>query len=318
MPKSTIVIIGGAGFIGTQLAAELAARGYAIKMLTRRRERKKQVILLPNLQLVEADVHNETALRAELRGADTVISMAGILNESRAGDFDRVHHQLPRKIAAACADTGIKRLLHVSSLGASADAPSKYLRSKAAGENALVTASGDSVALTIFRPSVVFGPGDAFLNQFAKILAMVPVALPLACAKARLAPVYVQDVVKAIANSVTDKRTFGESYNLCGPQQYSLLELVRYVNALTDAQRAIVPLGHALSMLQAHVFQLLPGKLLTVDNVRSMQVDSTCSGDDLAKLGVKASGISAVVPQYLGVKGKQSNLGRFRAHASRD
>ena len=317
MQKSTIVVIGGTGFIGTQLAAALSTRGYALKLLTRRRERKKQVILLPDLSLINADVHDPHALAAQLRGAHAVISMAGILNESRAGDFDRVHHQLPQAIARACIDAGVPRLLHIGALGASANAPSAYLRSKAAGEAAIIAAADDGIAVTIFRPSVVFGPQDDFLNRFATVLAITPLALPLGGARARFAPVYVQDVANAVASSIDNKATFGQNYNLCGPQQYSLLDLVRYVNELTGANRSIIPLGNTLTMLQAQVFQRLPGKLLTVDNVHSMQVDSTCSGDDLAKLGISAVGIKAVVPKYLGNEGKQSNLGRFRARASR-
>lgn len=318
MPNTSIVIIGGTGFVGTQLAAELTSRGHSLKLLTRRRERKRQVLMLPTLTLSDADVHDPRALAQAIAGADVVISMAGILHETHRGDFDKVHADLPAKIVDACSENKVPRLLHVGALGAGTNAPSAYLRSKAKGEAAIAAGAERGISTTIFRPSVVFGPRDDFINRFATVLAMTPVALPLACARARLAPVFVGDVAAAIANSVDDKRTFGQSYNLCGPEQMSLLEIVRFIARVTGHNRSIVPLGNSLSVLQAQVLQLLPGKLFTMDNYRSLQVDSVCDGDDLAVLGVQASGLEAIVPTYLGSRSRQVNLGRFRAHAGRD
>lgn len=318
MSKTSIVIIGGTGFVGTQLAAELASRGHSLNLLTRRRERKKQVLMLPTLTLNDTDVHDSRALSQAVAGADVVISMAGILNEVHRGDFDKVHADLPRKIVDACCENKIPRLLHIGALGASSNAPSAYLRSKAGGEAAIQDGAQRGLNTTIFRPSVVFGPRDDFINRFATLLAMTPVALPLACARARLAPIFVGDVAAAVANSLDDKRTCGNSYNLCGPEQMSLLEIVRFIARVSGHERNIVPLSNSLSMLQAQVLQRLPGKLFTMDNYRSLQVDSVCEGDDLAALGVQASGLEAVVPTYLGTRSRQDRLDRFRTHAGRD
>ena len=183
MSKTSIVIIGGTGFVGTQLAAELASRGHSLNLLTRRRERKKQVLMLPTLTLNDTDVHDSRALSQAVAGADVVISMAGILNEVHRGDFDKVHADLPRKIVDACCENKIPRLLHIGALGASSNAPSAYLRSKAGGEAAIQDGAQRGLNTTIFRPSVVFGPRDDFINRFATLLAMTPVALPLACAR---------------------------------------------------------------------------------------------------------------------------------------
>ena len=318
MSNSSVVIIGGTGFVGTQVAAELATQGYQMKLLTRRRERKKQVLMLPTLTLVDANVHDAAALAEHTAGADVVISMAGILHETHGGDFEKVHADLPRKIVDACVANGVPRLLHIGALGASDTAPSAYLRSKANGEKAIAEGAERGLATTVFRPSVIFGPRDDFINRFAGLLTAMPVALPLACPKARLAPVYVGDVAAAVVNSIPNKKTFGQSYNLCGPDQMTLLEIVRFISRVTGHERTIVPLSNAMSLMQAQVMQMLPGKLFTVDNYRSLQVDSVCEGDDLATLGIDASGMDAVVPAYLGARKKQAQLGRFRAYAGRD
>ncbi|MGB0751197.1 MAG: complex I NDUFA9 subunit family protein [Gammaproteobacteria bacterium] len=316
MTKHTIAMIGGTGFIGGIIAAQLSREGYRLKLLTRARERAKRHIVLPTLELVEADVHDEAVLREHLNGAKAVINLTGILNESRAGDFNRVHAELPAKIVSACKSVGVSRLLHMSALKAASDAPSQYLRSKAAGERA-VTDSADHLNVTVFRPSVVFGPGDDFFNRFAAITEMVPIALPLACAGARFSPVYVGDVANAFVKSLDDKSTYGQGYNLCGPNTFTLAEIVRYTMAQLGIQRSIIPLGASLSRLQAFFMERIPGKPFSTDNYRSMLVPSTCDGDDLVRLGIDATKVDAVVPTYLGKRNRLGNNSAFRSRAGR-
>ena len=316
MSKHTIAIIGGTGFIGGILAAQLSREGYRLKLLTRARERAKRHIVIPTLDLVEADVHNEAVLCEHLKGAKAVINLTGILNENRTGDFDRVHAELPAKIVSACKSVGVRRLLHMSALKASTDAPSQYLRSKAAGEKA-VTDSADALDVTVFRPSVVFGAGDDFFNRFAAITEMVPIALPLACASARFSPVYVGDVADAFVRSLDDKSTYGQGYNLCGPDTFTLAEIVRYTMEQLGIQRSIIPLGAGLSRLQALLMGRMPGKPFSTDNYRSMLVPSTCDGDDLARLGIEATKVDAVVPTYLGKRNRLGNNSAFRSRAGR-
>ena len=314
----TIAMIGGTGFIGRHLACELARRGYSQKILTRRRERTKSVIVFPNLELIEADVHDPKVLESHFTGCDAVINLAGILNERRRGGFDQVHATLPERIVAAAANSGVRRLLHVSALGAAEDAPSRYLRSKAAGE-AVIAASGDKgMAATWFRPSVVFGQGDSFVTRFAQLLSITPAVLPLTCADARITPVYVEDVARAMANALENKGTVGACYELCGPSQYTLSALVRYVGTVTGNERSILELGRVLSRLQAHVMQNLPGKLLTIDNVDTLSVPSICDGDDLLRLGIHARALESVVPDLFGDRNKQAQYDSFRTVAGRD
>ncbi|NKC15344.1 MAG: NAD(P)H-binding protein [Gammaproteobacteria bacterium] len=318
MPIKTIAMIGGTGFLGRHLAAEFVRRGYTLKLLTRRRERSKAVIVFPTLELVDADVHDDAVLAAQLSGCDAVVSAAGILNERRAGDFKAVHATLPERIVKACVKNHIHRLLHVSALGAANDAPSRYLQTKAAGERAIHAGIEAGLAVTCFRPSVIFGAGDSFINRFATLLAMTPVVFPLACANARFAPVFVDDVAAAMVNALTDKSTHGQTYSLCGPKQYTLSALVRYIGEVSGNERSIWELGNGLSRLQAIVMQYLPGKLFTMDNYRSMQVPSICDGNDLEKLGITRHSLESAVLEILGGHRKQARYDAFRTAAGRD
>ncbi len=218
MARHSICILGGTGFVGRSLAARLAAAGHDLRIPTRRRERHRDLLVLPGVQLIEADVHDPAVLAREFRGCDTVVNLVGILNERghRGAGFERAHVALPDKVIEACRATGVPRLLHMSALGAAIDGPSHYQRTKARGE-ALVHAARD-LAVTSFRPSVIFGPHDNFTNRFARLLRRVPVVFPLACPDARLQPVFVEDVVSAYVAALDDSRTHGQGYELCGPQ----------------------------------------------------------------------------------------------------
>ncbi|MGE4112185.1 MAG: complex I NDUFA9 subunit family protein, partial [Burkholderiales bacterium] len=273
MQFTDICIIGGSGFVGRHLCQQLAGRGYRVRVPTRDRERAKVLTLLPTVEVMVADVHDPAALAAAIRGCDAVINLVGVLHDGRGtGGFGGAHVELARKVVAACRDAGVRRLLHMSALAAAPDAPSNYLRSKGEAEH-LVLDSGLDV--TVFRPSVIFGPEDNFLNLFAGLLRMFPV-LPLAGHKARFQPVYVGDVAAAFVRSLADRTTFGGRYDLCGPKRYSLRELVAWVGATTGCRRPIIGLGRTLSLLQAAAMEVLPVRLMTRDNLRSMQVDSVC------------------------------------------
>jgi NADH dehydrogenase len=206
---------------------------------------------------------------------------------------------------------GTTRLLHMSALNASAQAPSHYLRSKAAGEEA-VRRSG--LRGTVFRPSVIFGPRDSFVNRFATLLRLMPGIFPLACPDARLQPVCIDDVTQAFAHALTDERTVGQSYNLCGPVAYTLREIVTRIAGWTGRRVRIVGLGRALSYAQALVMEFAPGKPFSLDNFRSLQVDSVCPGPFPAVFGIVPAAFEAEVPRYLSAG---RNYDRFRAGARR-
>ena len=287
--------------------------GWNVVVPTRYRERAKHLILLPTVDVVEADIHDPLALEQLAAGADAAINLVGILNERRRGDFERVHVELSRKLVAACHKVRVPRLLHMSALNAGATAPSRYLRSKGEGE-ALVADS--DLAWTIFQPSVIFGREDSFLNLFARLVRFLPV-IALACADARFQPVYVGDVANAFVRAVDDDRTHRMRYPLCGPKVYTLRELVAYVGELTGYDRPIVPLGPALSKLQARVLELLPGKLMSRDNLASMELDSVCDCNFPAVFGSSPTALEAVAPDYLTPAATRSRYSGLRAQGGR-
>lgn len=309
-----VCVLGGSGFVGSHIVHRLSAAGYQVKVLTRRRERAKHLILLPNVQVEECDVFFEAALQRALMGYDAVINLVGILHESRRKTFDKVHVELPRRIVTACEAAGVPRLLHMSALNARADGPSAYLRSKAAGEAAVLQSA--KLQTTVFRPSVIFGREDSFINLFARLMRVFRI-LPLAKPEARFQPVYVDDVARVFVASLENPATFGQSYNLCGPRVYTLRELVQYVADTLDVQPRIIGLSDRLAYIQAWAMELLPVKLMTRDNLRSMEVDSV-SGDRFPALfGFRPTPLEAVVPEYLADDTPRHAYLRFRSQAGR-
>ncbi len=323
MKLENVLVTGGSGFIGRHLVSALCAQGFNVTVPTRHRERAKHLILLPTADVVQADVQAPGALERLVRGKQAVVNLVGILH-SRPGrrdergpndygpDFARVHVELPQAIVAACRAQGVKRLLHVSALGISAAAPSEYLRSKAIGEQAVLAA--DDLEVTALRPSVVFGPEDRFLNQFALLARLAPV-LAVPCPQARFQPVYVGDVARAIIRAIDDPDTHGKAYELCGPRQYSLKELVETVCRIMGRERRVFGLSDRLSRLQAAILERLPGKLMTRDNYRSMQVPNTCSGE--FPFGILPQALEGLAPAWLAPSGPIERNSRLRWRAGR-
>jgi NADH dehydrogenase len=308
-----IVVLGGSGFVGRHIVARLVAAGWRVIVPTRRRESAKHLILLPTVEVVEEDIHEPAALARLCAGADAVVNVVGIINEGGPDTFDRAHVELPRKVIAACQAAGAQRLLHMSALGAAGDGPSQYLRTKAAAE-ALVSASG--LRWTIFRPSVIFGREDAFLNLFAQLSRKLPV-IALAAPGARFQPVYVGDVAHCFVQAVDDDLTHLARYDLCGPKVYTLRQLVAYVGEVAGAVRPILPLGPALSNLQAAVLERLPGKLMSRDNLKSMQKDNVCDCPFPAVFGLSPTAVEAIAPQYLAPAAQRSPYDTYREQSGR-
>lgn len=286
-----ILLIGGTGFLGSAIASRLAKADFSITLPTRHRERSKRLTMLPTAEVVEADVHDEATLARLMAGQDAVISLVGTLR----GNFQRNHVNLPGKIARAASAAGVPRLLHISALAATLQAPSDYLRSKAAGEAALRAACPEA---TIFQPSVIFGRGDAFLTLFAGLLKLAPV-MPLASPDARFQPVWVEDVASAVVASLDRSDSKGQTYPLCGPRVYSLRELVNYAGKVSGHPRTILGLPPALSYLQALLLEFVPGGPMTRDNVRSMSVPNVCPAGCTLPFGLTATPLEAVAPGYL-------------------
>ncbi|MGB7213932.1 MAG: complex I NDUFA9 subunit family protein [Gammaproteobacteria bacterium] len=292
-------MLGGTGFVGRTLVNELVRARYRVVIPTRRRQRHRDLLVFPGVELIDMDVHDERALTAVLRGADAAINLIGILNErGRDGSgFKKVHVELVAKLLSACDAAGVTRLLHMSALKAeAARAPSHYLRTKGQAEQLI--RSHPRIRFTIFKPSVIFGPRDSFTNRFARLLKLTPV-LPLACADSRMSPVYVDDVARAFAIALEDSHTIGRTYELCGPDIYTLDEVVHFVRDQLGLKRAIVPLPKGLGRMQAWVGEFLPGKPFSLDNFASLGVAGICGENGFAALGIEPRPMSAIVPSYL-------------------
>lgn len=315
MRINQVCVLGGSGFVGSAIVHKLSAAGYAVKVLSRRREGAKHLTLLPNVQVAECDVFNDAELSMHMQSCDAVINLVGILHEGKNVTFEAMHHDLPKRIAVLCERLGIKRLLHMSALQTSAEAPSAYLRSKAAGE-AAVMAHSKKINVTIFQPSVIFGRGDNFLNMLATVVKLMPV-IALAKPDARFQPIWVEDVAEAFVSSLDNVATYGKTYELGGPRVYTLRELVEFVIFVLGKKRKIVGLNDKLSYWQAYAMEKLPIKLMTRDNFYSMQVDSICNGPLAAELGIKPTAIEAVVPEYLANDTPRAAYDRFRGMAGR-
>ncbi|MDO9283049.1 MAG: complex I NDUFA9 subunit family protein [Methylotenera sp.] len=315
MQIKKVAILGGSGFVGSAVVAKLAAAGYLVTVLTRRYDVAKHLILLPNVSLLECNILDYHALNSALRGMDAVINLVGILHQSRRVSFNTMHHQLPAQLAKICADLGIKRLLHMSSLQAANSAPSQYLRSKAAGESALLAFS-NQLNLTIFKPSIIFGRGDRFINLFATLIKFLP-AILLAKPNAKFQPIWVEDVASCFVNSLENAATFGQSYELAGPTVYTFRELVQQVMHTLGLQRPIIGLNDTLSYAQAFMMELLPIKLMSRDNVCSMEVDSVSQQPIPAILGVQPTALEAVIAEYLVDQTSRGAYDRFRSIAAR-
>ncbi|HEY5622381.1 MAG TPA: complex I NDUFA9 subunit family protein [Gammaproteobacteria bacterium] len=311
----TICVLGGTGFIGREIAGELIRRGYRVRVPTRDRRRARSLQVLPGVEVVTADIHNEAALRALFADATAVINLVGILNEKRrdGSGFHRVHVELVEKIVDACQESGVHQLLHVSALKANAETgPSHYLRTKGAGEQAVKNLSGDELHYTIFQPSVVFGPGDDFINRFAKLLRIAPI-LPLAKPNARFAPVFVGDVARAVCAALKNHHAYDRTFQLYGPNEYTLREIVEEIAAELGLRRHIIGLSEIMSRIQAWLFDyLVPGRIFTMDNFRSLAVASVGTENGLAALGISPTPMRSVIPRYVNAGAYQRQLSGFR------
>jgi len=295
MKNKTIGILGSSGFVGRHLLDNLSAKGYKLVAFVRHKSRSRDLAMYPNTQVVEVDIHNESALTNAIRDCDIVINLVGILHEDRFGaenTFENIHVNLPHKIVKSCNAADIERLMHISAINADPAAlESKYLASKGEGENIVLVQSNRKLKTTVFKPSIIFGSDDSFINMFADMLRWPVPVLPLACPNFKLAPIAVEDVVGFIINVLDDTKTFGKVYNLCGKETYTLHKLVLMVKDILGRRTRIIPLSNFWSKMQALILGILPGKMFTLDNFYSLQKDAICDGKDnvlVGKIGLKA------------------------------
>ena len=319
MAPPRVLVLGGTGFVGRHVCEQLARLGWHITVPTRRAAHAASVQSLPGLTVIEASVHREADLARLMPGHDAVVNLVAVLH----GDEDRfenVHVTLPAKIAHAMRQAGVQRLVHVSALGADLQGPSMYQRSKARGETVL---QGASLALTVLRPSVIFGAEDKFLNLFADLQGIAPF-MPLAGRRTRFAPVWVADVARAVVACLQQPGTTGQTYELCGPDVMTLGELVQRAGQWAGVNhgrgRPVIGLPLWMGWLQALAMEMAPGEpLMSRDNLSSMKVDNIATGQHpgLQALGITPAAAAGVAPTYLGHRGPRSRLNGWRTRAGR-
>jgi NADH dehydrogenase len=317
LADKTICMVGGTGFVGHSIVALLSPLVKNIRVLTRRKQTSIDLTVLPNVVLIEADINKKDELKTQFSGVNIVINLVGILNEnlSKGSTFRRNHVELTQKILDACASNKVQRLLHMSALNANASSGrSMYLRTKGEAENMVHTFTRTGFTVTSFRPSVIFGPHDQFTNRFSTMLKVLPY-LPLACPNSRLSPVYVGDVARAFVSAIDNKSAQGKRIELCGPNTYSLLELVQYIKVLNKSNRWIWALPDSLSKMMANIMQYVPGKPFTPDNYNSLQIDSVCSSNTY--ISCCKTSLESILPTYIGTDNEQIKLQAYRATVRR-
>ena len=316
-----ILVLGGSGFVGTHVCEKLVRKECHITVPTRHEADAKNLLIYPFLDVLEFDVHDEAALTRVVAEHDAVVNLIAILHGNQA-TFDKVHVVLPQKLARACIAGGVKKLVHISALGANAlqpqSAPSMYLRSKGQGEAVLIQAAMGAGAgvgaqagfdLTILRPSVIFGAEDKFLNLFASLQKVFPI-MPLAGANSRFQPAWVEDVASAVVHSLEqDGAATADAPQIieaCGPDVFTLKELVQMSARLSGIRegrgRPVIALPHWLGRLQAMLMELAPGQpLMSRDNLDSMQRDNVASGTlpGLQSLGITPAALEPIARDYL-------------------
>ena len=307
-----IVILGGSGFIGAQLATKLSSMAEKIIIPTRNIESNHGLKMIPNLEIMHLDVKDDRSVNLLFDKCDLVINTIGILNEfDQDNSFDNIHYQLTKKISNSLRQNQVKRYLHISSLNADARSSGKYLKSKGKAEDYLLSETSSFCNVTIFRPSIVFGENDSFFNKFATLLKIFPI-FPLACPNSKFMPVYVEDLTDYMISTINNVKTYKQSIDVTGPNEYTFRELIGHTLTALNIRRIIIPLNSFLSRIQARVFENLPGKLFTMDNYESLQIDS-CSDK-----GFKgSSSVEDIIPQYLNIKLKHKRFEKLRKKSGR-
>ena len=291
-----ICILGGTGFVGRSLINALSKENYTITVITRDFDKNKDLAIYPNLKLIQEDVYNEKRMLEVSKSHDVLINLIGILNEKgfRGKGFYLAHSKIARIILNVCKQNRIKRILHMSALNADPGGSSHYLRTKGEAESFLHTYGERFADVTSFRPSVIFGTEDSFINRFSDLLKFIPFVFPLACAQTRFAPVYVGDLVNFMKDSIDDVSSFNKKIDICGPKIYTLEEIVKIVIDVKGYSTRVIPLNNALSKFQAVMMEFLPGKPFSIDNFNSCLVDS------ISESGLKfKTELESVIKQYL-------------------
>lgn len=299
--QKTVTLFGGTGFVGRYVAQMLAQRGWRIIVASRHPDRAlplKTAGAVGQVVSVFADIRDDGSVAAAVAGADAVVNLVGILFERGKQRFDSIHGEAAGRVARAAAAAGASRFVQISAIGASADSPSSYARTKAAGEAAVRAAFPGA---SILRPSVVFGPEDGFFNLFANLARTAPFLPLFGGGTTKFQPVYVQDVAAAVVACLEQDGAAGQTYELGGPRVYSFRELMELTLTQTGRKKRLVSLSWGMAAFEAKLFSLLPKPPLTPDQVLQLKIDNVVApgAKTLADLGIQPTPAELILPSYL-------------------
>ena len=320
MKKLTIGLQGGSGFLGSFLANLLVQRGHSIRISTRKENNSRRLWVLPNTKIEEVDMNRQEQIDRFLEGCDCVVNLIGILNERKDNGqgFTYAHVELVKRLIQSCKTNGIGHLVQISALGADTLSDSYYLSSKGQAEKLIQAEKSPKFSTSVIRPSVIFGPNDDFTNRFARLLKLARGLLPLACPHSRLQPIYVGDVSKAIIALIENESYSGKSYDVGGPDIFTLRQIVEYISEIIGCNARIVPLNNLFSFFQAQILEFVPGKPFSKDNLRTLKNDSVCElSNALGQLRVNATSMNHVLPSYLGGNSIRTRYSQYRNLAGR-
>ena len=299
---TTVVVFGGAGFLGRRLVHRLTAEGMTVRVAVRHPDLARielRSMAFDRISVVPADVRDQASVAAAIAGANAVVNTVSAYVEKGGVTFEAVHVRGAEAVAREASAAGVARLVLVSGIGADADSGSPYIRARGRGERMVQQAFP---GVTIVRPGAMFGPGDALFGTLADLVRLLPILPLIGGGRARLQPVFVEDVAEAVARILADPGTIGRIYELAGPEVYTLRELVTMTLHLMRKRRLLISVPFAVTEIQARLFELLPNPPLTTGQVDLLKADNVLSGTlpGFRELNIQPKTVEEVVPTYIG------------------
>lgn len=307
-----VCIIGGSGFVGRAIVDQAIAAGHRVTVACRHPERARD-LMVKGAELARVDVVDGNGIDAAVAGHDVVIYLVGLLFEKGRQNFAAAHVDGVARVLEACQQADVQQYLHMSALGAGKVSDSAYAQTKAAAEKLV---SESALNWTIFRPSIIYGGGDNFFNQFKAMSAMLPV-MPVISGATRFQPIWVEDVARAFVRSIDNHHVRAQTYELGGPDIFSFRAMLELLMLELNRQRMFIPVPPLAAKLMAIFTSVLPTPPITPDQLKLLAHDNIVEGDAYPALFGKAAALERVLPTYIGASQSeqlQQQMDVYRQH----